>query len=202
MTPEVRAHIFEPFFTTKPRGQGTGLGLSTVHGIVGQSGGQITVDSTPGEGSCFRVFLPLAADATAEPEAAAVSTPPRGTERVLVVEDDTEVATLARRVLSQAGYEVAVAGNAEQAMATPWAQGGRIDLLLTDVVMPGLSGTDLAEALRARQPGLRVLYVSGYFDKASVHGHVPSDALLHKPFTPDTLLSRVRRAIDAGEQPP
>jgi two-component system, cell cycle sensor histidine kinase and response regulator CckA len=201
MTPEVRAHIFEPFFTTKPRGQGTGLGLSTVHGIVGQSGGQITVDSTPGKGSCFRVFVPLAADATAEPHAAAVSKPPGGTERVLIVEDDTEVATLARRVLSQAGYDVTIASDAEQAMATPWAQHGGIDLLLTDIVMPGLSGTDLADALRARQPGLRVLYVSGYFDGASIQGRVPPDALLHKPFTPDALLSRVRRAIDAGKPP-
>jgi two-component system, cell cycle sensor histidine kinase and response regulator CckA len=200
MTPEVQARIFEPFFTTKPRGHGTGLGLSTVHGIVGQSGGQVTVESAPSAGSCFRVFLPLAGDALVEPRATAASKPPGGTERVLVVEDDTEVAALARRVLSQAGYDVTIAGNAEQAMATPWAHDGGIDLLLTDVVMPGLSGTDLAEALRARQPGLRVLYVSGYFDGASIQGHVPPDALLHKPFSPDTLLSRVRSAIDAGER--
>jgi two-component system, cell cycle sensor histidine kinase and response regulator CckA len=196
MAPEIRARIFEPFFTTKPRGQGTGLGLSTVHGIVGQSGGQITVESAPGEGSCFRVFLPLATDTPANPRDAATSTPPGGTERVLVVEDDTEVASLAKRVLSQAGYDVAVAINAEQAMLTPWAQGGRIDLLLTDVVMPGLPGTDLADALRARQPGLRVLYMSGYFDEASIHGSVPRDALLNKPFTANTLLSRVRNALD------
>jgi two-component system, cell cycle sensor histidine kinase and response regulator CckA len=198
MTPEVRAHIFEPFFTTKPRGQGTGLGLSTVHGIVGQSGGQIAVESAPGDGSCFRVFLPLATGAPATPQPPAASTSPGGSERVLVVEDDGEVATLARRVLSQAGYDVTVASNAEQAMLTLLAQSGEIDLLLADVVMPGLSGTDLAEALRARQPGLRVLYVSGYFDGASSRGNIAADAVLHKPFTTDTLLLRVRSAIDAA----
>jgi signal transduction histidine kinase len=201
MAPETVARIFEPFFTTKPRGQGTGLGLSTVHGIVGQSGGCVAVDTAPGRGTTFRVFLPLAAGAHAAEAAPAPPAPGEavqgGRERVLVVEDDAAVRSLVRRVLEGAGYEVAAVPSGDEALADA-ARDGRTRLVLTDVVLPGMSGIELAGRLAAARPQLRVLFMSGYVEPALAgDGRLdPAKDLLRKPFAAEELLSRVRSALD------
>ncbi len=197
MSPEVEERIFEPFFTTKPAGQGTGLGLSTVYGIVRQSGGHIVVDSEPGQGTSFRVYLP-----TAEvPESALPAIPERsacpcGTETVLLVEDEDAVRALARRILERQGYTVLDACNGRDAVAVA-ARAGRIDLVLTDVVMPEMNGRALAEALAVARPSLPVLYMSGYTDDEIVRRGLldTSNGLLPKPFTADSLARAVRAAL-------
>ena len=196
MSADVRARIFEPFFTTKPRGQGTGLGLSTVHGIVAQSGGQIAVESAPGAGARFRVFLPLLARPLGALSSGARIAAPRGRERVLLVEDDRAVRDLSLRALTGAGYQVSAAYCGEEALRL--AAGSQFDLLLSDVVMPGMGGPALAERLRVAQPGLCVLFVSGYFETAQPGTLDPQRNLLHKPFTAEQLLVRVRGTLDGG----
>jgi len=203
MTPETVARIFEPFYTTKPRGQGTGLGLSTVHGIVGQNGGCVAVDTAPGRGARFRVFLPLAArSGAAEPLARATdgagAAAPGGRERVLVVEDDPAVRSLVRRVLEGAGYEVAAASSGDEALALASRDGGT-RLVLTDVALPGMNGLDLARRLAAERPQVRVLFMSGYIEPslAVASGLDPGQELLRKPFAAEELLRRVRAALDA-----
>jgi signal transduction histidine kinase len=197
MSPETRARIFQPFFTTKARGQGTGLGLANVHWIVTQSGGRIALETALGQGSRFRVFLPVVEAAPEGAQATPEQAPHRtGTERVLLVEDDAAVAAMAQRVLARAGYRVAVVPDAERAQAL--LPDAAFDLLVSDVRLPGISGTELAGWLRRRQPGLRVLLVSGYADVepgADAPGPAP---LLRKPFTPDELLERVRSVLAAG----
>jgi CheY-like chemotaxis protein len=195
MTPEVRERLFEPFFTTKPRGQGTGLGLSTVHGIVAQSGGHVAVETAPGRGSAFRVFLPLATGAPPPGEAAPAAGPARA--RILLVEDDGHVLALARRVLERAGYRVSAAGSGAEALEA-LALGDAPALLLTDVAMPGLSGAELAARVRALRPGVRVLFMSGYFDADLAAGEVDPALLVQKPFAPEDLLRRVREALDGA----
>jgi PAS domain S-box-containing protein len=205
MDEAILGQIFEPFFTTKPPGEGTGLGLSTTYGIVSQSGGEITVSSAPGAGSTFRVRLPVVdgervrngPSAAAEPPAAGAEAPIGGTETILIVEDEPGIRALMAQSLRGLGYEVLEAADAEAALRL--AAGRRIDLLLSDVVMPGLDGPALAEALAARQPELRVLFVSGY-----APGLVPGRptverryAFLAKPFDAATLASRVREVLDA-----
>ncbi|HXM37540.1 MAG TPA: PAS domain S-box protein [Gemmatimonadales bacterium] len=196
----VRAHLFEPFFTTKEVGKGTGLGLATVYGIVKQSGGYISVYTEPGQGSSFKVYLPRI---EAEPSAAAVGAakagPARGSETVLVVEDEAAVLKLSHRALEAQGYTVLAAADGADALRIVERHGGTIDLLLTDVVMPGLSGRDLADQLQVRRPGIRVLYMSGYPGDAVVqHGTLPpGSAFLQKPFSPDTLARKVRDVLDA-----
>jgi CheY-like chemotaxis protein len=185
----IQAQIFEPFFTTKPEGKGTGLGLSTVFGIVRQSGGAITVDSEPGRGTTFAVYLPLGAEVPG-PESALThgAVPGPGSGSVLVVEDDDSIRSLVRGVLEQAGYTVRVAAAAEEALA-----GAGADLLITDMLMPGLNGRELAERILARAPGTRVLYISGY-----TGDEVPLAAgarFLAKPFTPNELLEQVRALL-------
>jgi len=199
MDEETQAHIFEPFFTTKGRNQGTGLGLSTVYGIVKQSGGHIWVYSEPQWGTTFKIYLPMAANA---PEAAK-STPeatasPRGWETVLLVEDERVVRKMVFAALQQSGYQVLVAADPEEALSVCEQNKGSIHLLLTDVVMPGMSGSDLAERLTGRYPDMKVLYISGYPENAISHHGVlnPGIAFLAKPFTPSALVKRVRKVLD------
>jgi signal transduction histidine kinase/CHASE3 domain sensor protein/ActR/RegA family two-component response regulator len=199
MTPDVQARIFEPFFTTKPHGKGTGLGLSTVFGIVKQLGGHIFVYSEPGHGSTFKVYLPRF-------EGAAEPAPPAlepgvwvgGTETVLIVEDDAAIREVVRRVLEMASYTVVEAATPRDALAVAERHEGPIHLLLTDVVMPELTGRQLADRLLRQRPRLAVLYMSGYTDDAIVHqGRLdPDTAFLQKPFTPEALLHRVREVLD------
>jgi signal transduction histidine kinase len=197
MSPDVAARAFEPFYTTKPRGQGTGLGLATVHGIAAQSGGQVALDTAPGHGATLRVFLPLGRAVAARAASAPAPAPAGGPERILLVEDDPHVRHLAHRVLDRAGYDVTVAASGAEALqAFPGAPEPR--LLLTDVAMPGMSGPDLAARLRAAAPDLRVLFMSGYYDAALADTAAldPARELVEKPFSPDVLLRRVRAALD------
>jgi CheY-like chemotaxis protein len=201
MDAETRDRVFEPFFTTKAKGKGTGFGLPTVYGIVDQSGGAISMDTAPGRGTSIRIYLPVTASEE-EPERVEVSTPKlndKGTETLLLVEDNDAVRELAVHALRKRGYTVHEARNAEEAIE--WSLNTRIKphLLVTDVVMPGLSGPNLAARLLQENPRLKVLYMSGYTDDATaVHGAfwggVP---LLQKPFTPGQLAERVRMALDA-----
>jgi len=201
MDEETQAHAFEPFFTTKPRGQGTGLGLAMVYGTVKQSGGFIWVYSEPGRGATFKIYLPRV-DAPVESAAppAPVERPPRGSETVLLAEDEPAVRAIARQALERQGYTVLAAPSGADALALAAQHGATIHLLLTDVVMPGMSGRDLADRLTAQRPGIRVLYISGYTDNAIVrHGMLePGLAYLQKPFRPDALVRKVREVLDAG----
>jgi PAS domain S-box-containing protein len=199
MDPETQRHIFEPFYTTKERGKGTGLGLATVYGIVKQSGGDIWVHSEIGKGSRFEVYLPRVEEPAraAEPASVAVS-PPKGTETILLVEDEEAVRALTERILKASGYKVLAAKDAEQAVQLSQTYVGAIDLLLTDVIMPGTSGPQLAERLLAVRRQMRVLYMSGYTDTAIVESGVlqAETALLQKPFTPAQLIQTVREMLD------
>src|SRR5438552_4749431 len=201
MDEETQAHAFEPFFTTKPRGQGTGLGLAMVYGTVKQSGGFIWVYSEPGHGATFKIYLPrvdAAVESTAPP--APVERPPRGSETVLLAEDEPAVRAIAQQALERQGYTVLAAPSGADALALAAQHGATIHLLLTDVVMPGMSGRDLADRLTAQRPGIRVLYSTGYTDNAIVrHGMLePGLAYLQKPFRPDALVRKVRDVLDEG----
>jgi PAS domain S-box-containing protein len=191
MEPETLARIFEPFFTTKEPGKGTGLGLATVYGIVRQSGGFVSVESAPGSGTTFHVYLPRTlVEATPVVAITAEAAPPAGRETVLLAEDDEALRGLIREVLQVLGYTVLEAADGETALALASTHPGRIDLLLTDMVMPRLGGRELGHRLLAGRPALRVLYMSGY----------PSDVpVLTKPFTPDGLARAVRAALDGPD---
>ena len=199
MDQAIRARIFEPFFTTKGRGKGTGLGLATVYGIVTQSGGHVWVYSEPGVGTTFKVYLPRTnAPAEAEPS----PEPPRsdaarGTETILVVEDAEAVRTIICAILRRAGYQVLHAAGGEEALAACEKHVGRVDLLLTDVVLPQTMGRELAARMKERHPDIHVLYMSGYARDAAIqHGLLdPGVAFLPKPITPDALLSKVRDVL-------
>lgn len=199
MTEDVRSRVFEPFFTTKPEGVGTGLGLATVYGIVKQSGGSIYVYSEVGVGTTFKVFLPLVGG---EPSAAATpnaSGPLGGHETILLVEDQDGVRRIARLVLERQGYTVLEAASGADAIKVAARHNGTIDLLVTDVVMPKMTGREVATALQNRIPGLLVLYMSGYSDETiTTHGLLhPGVKLLHKPFTAASLLQQVRAVLGA-----
>ena len=199
MTSEIQAHVFEPFFTTKERGRGTGLGLSTVYGIVRQSGGHVTFASEPGAGTRFDVFLPAISRQSARPRVARPSPEAqRGTETVLLVEDDTAVRTLTWALLTRWGYSVLQASGGEEALELSRQRSATIHLLLTDVVMPRLGGKDLADLLQAERPGLRVLFMSGYTEDALGSQGVlaPGVHLLQKPFSPDALARKLREVLD------
>lgn len=199
MTPEVKERLFEPFFTTKERGKGTGLGLSTVYGIVKQSGGNIWVYSELGKGTTFKIYLPQVDEPLEEikrkEESAEI---PRGDETVLLVEDEEEVRKLAALVLQKQGYRVLEAPDAGMALLIYRQHAGGIHLILTDVVMPRMSGPDLIRQLEPLPAGMKVLYMSGYTDNAIVHHGVLDEGidLIQKPFTPETLARRVREALD------
>jgi CheY-like chemotaxis protein len=200
MTADTVAHIFEPFYTTKESGRGTGLGLSTVYGIVKQSGGYIWVYSEIGKGTTFKVYLPRVSDsipASQVPETHA-PTAHKGHETILLVEDEPAVRQLARMVLSKLGYTVLEALSPEDAERLAGNDGAEIHLLLTDVVMPGMSGHELAKRLTARCPQLRVLYMSGYtYNVIAQDGTLEEGiSFLQKPFTPQVLTEKVREALD------
>ncbi|MHB8763194.1 MAG: response regulator [Deferrisomatales bacterium] len=198
MGPEVLAHVFEPFFTTKERGKGTGLGLATVYGIVKQAGGHVWVYSEPGHGTAFKVYFPRA-EGRAETRALPVDEAPLlGSETVLVVEDEAVVRDLVRCILTGRGYRVVDAPNPAEALGICRSMPEPVHLLLTDVVMPGMGGRQLAERLAAERPGLKVLYMSGYLDNAIVHHGVldPGVHFLQKPFTPLALARKVRQVLD------
>jgi CheY-like chemotaxis protein len=201
MDDDTVSHIFEPFFTTKEVGEGTGLGLSTVFGIVKQSGGSISVSSEPGKGSSFTVYLPSrSAPATEEQDAPPPLDAPAGSETVLVVEDEDSVRHLVTRILSTAGYLVLAADSGGQVDAI-LDQGEAPDLLLTDVLLPGrMSGRDVADELRRRHPGLPVIFMSGYARDIVAHDGRLDEGVefLQKPFSPEELLARVRASLDAA----
>lgn len=198
MTPEIQARIFEPFFTTKGEGQGTGLGLATVFGIVHQAGGHIGVESEVGHGTTFRVLLPYVEGLAkaAEKVRPAVA---RGKEVVLLVEDDVAVRQLSRLALETQGYQVLVAAGGQEALDHLQTASSQVDIVVTDVVMPEMSGRQLADSVRVKYPGMKVLFVSGYTDDAVVRHGVrdASDAFLQKPFTPFGLARKVREVLDA-----
>jgi CheY-like chemotaxis protein len=198
MTPVVLAHIFEPFFTTKGVGQGTGLGLAVVQGIVKQSGGNIAVHSLVGAGTTFNIYLPPAQPGDAGAPLPELSQPTSGTETILLVEDDQAVRAFSAHVLENYGYTVLQAASGKDALRVTESREGKLDLLVTDVVMPEMSGGKLAEALWTRHPGIKVLYLSGYTDDAVVrHGVQQRDvAFLQKPFTPTALATKVRKVLD------
>ncbi len=199
MDSETIAHCFEPFFSTKDPGKGTGLGLATVYGIVTQSGGQVSVTSEPGEGSTFRVVLPLSADDPTVPVERDDRPEERtGTEGVLLVEDEEMIRRLVREVLSRTGYQVFAAANGDEALRLLEDNGDEINLLLTDVVMPGMSGPDLVRAASRLKPSLRVLFTSGYTSEPDEAFDDPDVAFIGKPFSPQALVAKVRDVLDAG----
>ena len=201
MDAATQARIFEPFFTTKEQGKGTGLGLATVYGIVKQSGGWIWVYSEPGHGTTFKIYLPRVTEAAA-PAAPSPVLPisVRGSETVLLVEDDEMIRALVQKVLKANGYTTLVAESGPAALRLAGQHDGRIHLLMTDVVMPGMNGREVAERLAPAHAGIEVLYLSGYTDDAIVHHGVlePGIAFLQKPFTPAVLVRKVREVLDAA----
>ena len=200
MNEETKAHLFEPFFTTKAIGQGTGLGLSTVYGIVKQSGGDIIVRSAPGRGSNFMIYLPRhkRVNGRVPFTLAATDRPHEGSETILLVEDDASLRNLARRILKGAGYAVLEARTANAAIELGTNYRGVIHLLLTDVVMPQQNGREVGERLLGLRPGLRVLYMSGYTDDDVMKRGIVSakTEFLQKPFTPEELTRRIREVLD------
>ena len=197
-------HMFEPFFTTKERGKGTGLGLATVYGIVKQSNGYISVESSPGKGSSFQIYLPRdEGQPAAEEQKTDLAENLRGSESILLAEDSESLRKLAQSNLESVGFHVLSASSGEEALEVAVRHGSTFDLLLTDVVMPGMNGRLLAEQLLPRQPGMKVLYMSGYTD-SFIAGHgvlEPGTNLLHKPFTEEVLIRKVREVLDGGKQP-
>ena len=202
MTPQVQARLFEPFFTTKEPGKGTGLGLATVQGVVARSGGSVTVSSEVGRGTSFTVYFPRAAAAMVIEPPKPIAQLPAGAQTVLVVEDEDALRALAKRLLEQQGYTVLVASNADEALEL-FEGNPSIDVLLTDVVMPGTSGAELTRQLMERRPALKVLYMSGYTEDAiSQHGVLkPGIALLHKPFTSEPPGGKTREVLGLNPRP-
>lgn len=198
MDPQTRVRIFEPFFTTKEKGKGTGLGLSTVYGIVKQSGGNVLVYSEEGKGTSFKVYLPQVEDGTKTPAISVVEPVMRGSEIVLLVEDEDMVRNLASELLQESGYQVLTANGGEEAVKL-FNEHKQIDLLITDVIMPKMSGKEVADRLRKLHPGTKVLFMSGYTDEAIVHhGIVDSHiAFIQKPFSENALAKKVREVLDA-----
>ena len=199
MDSETMSRIFEPFFTTKEPGKGTGLGLSTVYGIVKQSAGNISVYSEVGRGSTFKVYLPRVQDpAETAGTVASAPQPAQGKETVLLVEDEAPLRSLVRDTLQSSGYKVLEAEDAEHALAILEGYPNPIDMVLTDVVMPQLSGKELAQRSSLLHPETRVLYISGYMEDAGARHGVPdrSTFFLQKPFTAKTLVKKVREVLD------
>lgn len=202
--PDTVKKVFDPFFTTKEEGKGSGLGLATVYGIVTQGGGEVRLESSPGHGTTFRIFLPRsgAAPAPVEPSELAPRKAPDGSETILLVEDSEPLRQVALILLREAGYNVLEASCAREALKTLHATDARIDLLLTDLVMPGLNGIQLAEQVRTERPEIRLLYMSGYSEELGPgRGPLSTDGpLLKKPFKPSKLLEMVREVLDAADE--
>jgi len=200
MSEEVKRHVFEPFFTTKPAGRGTGLGLSTCHSIVQQSGGHIAVESEPGLGASFKIYFPRVDQPLAVVAAPASNVPPpRGVETLLIVEDEPALRNLARRILLAQGYEVLTAANGLEALRVVNEHtSSTIQLVVTDVVMPEMGGKAMAEWLKTTYPDLKILFTSGYTDEAIAHHGVLDIgmAFLPKPYTPAILARKVRELLD------
>ncbi len=199
MDKEIMARIFEPFFTTKGPGKGTGLGLSTAYGIVKQSGGNIWAYSEPGRGTTFKIYLPQVEEAVVRPRSRRQPTKvSRGSETILLAEDEPELRGLTRRILEMKGYTIIVAGDGTEALEICGRHEGSIHLMLSDVVMPKMSGRELAERLATTRPDMKVLYMSGYTDDAIVHHGIlePGTSFIQKPFTPDSLVRKVREVLD------
>jgi len=197
------AHVFEPFFTTKPLGKGTGLGLATVYGIVKQSGGTVQVESEPGRGTMFRIYLPAAEGTHATPLASTTAAyVAGGSETILIAEDEPDLRELTRIFLEGYGYKVLVAENADQALKAAEQSSAPIDLLLTDVIMPGMSGPQLAEKILSKRPQTKIVYMTGYTDDMVVQHKVlePGVQLLQKPFTKSELAIKVRATLDSKVQ--
>ncbi|MFN7914280.1 MAG: ATP-binding protein [Vicinamibacterales bacterium] len=200
---ETMSRIFEPFFTTKAEGRGTGLGLATVYGIVKQSGGEIFVESEPGAGTCFTIWLPEAHEDVPAPDVVEPSSVSRGSELVLLVEDEDAVRGFVRTLLQLNGYRVLEARNGEEAIRISLQHAGGIELLLTDTVMPGMSGTELRNALVPVQPAMKVLYMSGYPDDVTLRYQVEDRRapFLQKPFSPPDLIAKVREVLEGRAVP-
>ncbi len=198
MADEVKAHLFEPFFTTKEPGAGTGLGLATVYGAIAQSGGHIHVESAPGRGTTFELCLPRCERPALTPPPLLAPGKVGGTEKILVVEDDPLVRSVTRRTLETAGYRVVVARDGAEALERAGEEGAPFDLVVTDVVMPGMTGAALAKRLAEQRPGQKVLFVSGYSREVMAERGLGGEAprILAKPFTAATLLGRVRQVLD------
>ena len=200
MSEEVSSHVFEPFFTTKELGKGTGLGLATCHGIVRKIGGHIQVFSELGHGTTFRIYFPRkTGPADPRPVPSSVAPPPVGTETVLVVEDEPRVRRLAVLGLRSRGYSVLEAANGAEAIQIAGRMGAAIDLVVSDVMMPGMSGPELIRELTVMAPQARALLMSGHAE-ATVLPHLePGHAFLAKPYTPERLAAKVREVLDASE---
>ena len=197
MTEEVRAHIFEPFFTTKPQGQGTGLGLATVYGIVQQLEGSIWVYSELGKGTTFKILFPSVPEGTRDADDARTVHPQKGVERILLVEDEGPVRKFVRTMLEKQGYTVVEAVDSEEALRIAGDRSAAFDLLLTDVIMPRLNGPDLAAQILEKRPMLPVLYMSGYTDRAiRLQDRLGGEAhFIQKPFTPASLAQKLRQLL-------
>jgi two-component system, cell cycle sensor histidine kinase and response regulator CckA len=200
MSAQTKAHLFEPFYTTKDRGRGTGLGLSTVYGIVKQCGGHITVSSEVDRGTTFCIYLPIAHEPAVAQEARAAVAVSGGSETILVVEDDPSVLRLTSEALERRGYRVLTAGGWLEALDLVSRSSAAIDLVLTDIIMPGMGGRVLGERIRLLRPQVRVLYMSGYpddaFGDAATAGAKPAMTLLEKPFTAERLAVKIRETLD------
>jgi len=202
MTKDVVSHLFEPFFTTKDPGEGTGLGLATVYSIVKQAGGSIWVYSEPGKGTSFKIYLPrVEAGAAVADEPQLANLPLHGSETVLVVEDQEQLRTMAARVLREYGYQVQEAESADDALSYARQQERELHVLLTDLVMPGMSGWDLAEEIKTLRPGVAIVFMSGYSERAIRDRNMLDSAgtFLNKPFSPEALAQKVREALSANE---
>jgi CheY-like chemotaxis protein len=199
MDPATQARIFEPFFTTKQGSSGAGLGLSTVLGVVEQSGGRVALESQVGEGSTFTIYLPRIFGSEQAVSPVTREEPQGGSETLLLVEDEPAVRSSVRRLLEWHGYRVIEAGNAAEAVRVYDESPHSIDLVLTDIEMPGMDGQELVEQLRTRNPGLKAVYMSGYTDRAiGESGSIPAGTgFVEKPFTVDTLMRGLREVLDA-----
>jgi len=200
MKKETQAHIFEPFFTTKETGKGTGLGLATVYGIVKQSGGYIWVYSEQNQGTTFKIYLPMVEEKVKIQKIKEISDPSlRGEETVLIVEDEEDVRALIHETLRLYGYHVLEAPQGDSALVICNNYKGKISLIITDVVMPKMSGKELVDRLQPDHPGMKVLYMSGYTDNAIVHKGLlePDTQFIQKPFTPLSLLRKIRQVLES-----